>query len=92
MTTTFDLRSEYARMSAALALDPGTPKGLTVRTVIAVDGMQIGRWDLRPDETVPVKAATAGAQALSIQAQAVKGKCGTSSIGYGIAFDAAVLN
>jgi hypothetical protein len=88
--TEFTLDGQYSELTSTLALDSVTPADLAVHVSLTIDAKPTGQWDLRPGLTVPIDVPTAGGQRLTLRAQATAGVCGVSSIGYGIAFDAAL--
>jgi hypothetical protein len=90
VVTTFTLNGHQQYLSGLFLLDSPTPVGLVVRVVLKLDGKQVDTWDYRLGETRPIGLETSGAKSLALEAWAVAGGCGSSSIGYGIALNAAV--
>lgn len=88
--TTFRLGGGFAQLRTRLALDADTPAGLAVTVTLSADATGLGSWTLRPGDTTPVEVPLAGRSELTLSAMATAGVCGASSVGYGIAADAAL--
>jgi pimeloyl-ACP methyl ester carboxylesterase len=88
---TFTLAGGYRLMSTVFLLDTFTPDELVVRVVVKVDGVVADQFDLKRGPTRPVGINTTGAAILTFETEAIAGTCTAESIGYGIAYDAALF-
>jgi hypothetical protein len=89
-TTTFRLNSQFEALSSTLYLDDITPENLRVIVSISADGIPILDTEMRLGDQIPVVLDVRGVAKLELTARAVNGDvCTPSSIGYGVAYDAA---
>ncbi len=87
---TFDLRRAYTRLSTVLMFTSQTPAALQIRIILRGDGAVLQRRVVTPQTITPVDLRVTGVRTLALEANAISGRCGTASVGYGIAYDAAV--
>jgi hypothetical protein len=87
---TFDLRRAFTRLSTIVTFGPATPAALKIRIVLRGDGAVLIRRVVTPQTTTAVNLPVTGVRTLALEANAIKGRCGTASVGYGIAYDAAL--
>ncbi|MFG2000643.1 hypothetical protein ACGFNU_16015 [Spirillospora sp. NPDC048911] len=86
--TRFNLRRAYTTLSTALILGSAAPAGLKVQVVLRGDGAVLERRVVARGAPASVRARVTGVRTLAVEATAIEGRCGTASVGYGIAYDA----